>query len=110
MSKYTAETKIAACKDYLSGNYTHKEVYQKYGITFNETVVKSMLNEWVPHYLQAGEAAFLKPNGNKDYPAEYKLQAVKEYLDGKGSLIEIAAKYNIPSKATLASFANSIKE
>ncbi len=104
MSKYSPETKIAACKDYLSGKYTHKEVCQKYGITFNETVVKSMLNEWVPRYLHFGKAAFLKTKGNKDYSAEYKMNAVKEYLDGKGSLIEIAAKYNIPSKATLSNW------
>lgn len=97
MSKYSVETKIAACKDYLSGQFTHKEVCQKYGITFNETVVKSMLNEWVPRYLQSGEAAFLKPKGNKDYSAEYKMEAVKTYLNGEGSLIEIAAKYNIPN-------------
>ena len=110
MSKYSPATKIAACKDYLSGEYTHREVCQKYGITFNEAVVKSMLNEWVPRYLQSGEAAFLKPKGNKEYSAEYKIKAVNEYLDGQGSLIDIAAKYNIPSKATLRTWVKEYTE
>lgn len=101
MAKYSADTKIAACKDYLEGELTHKEICDKYGITFNASACKSMINEWVPRYLEAGEEAFLDKKGNNTYTAEDKIAVVEEYLSGNGSLTEIAAKYKIPSKETL---------
>jgi len=33
--KYSSETKIAACKEYIEGIYPHREIYERYGIYFN---------------------------------------------------------------------------
>mgnify|MGYP002856803313 CR=1 FL=1 len=101
MSKYTPEVKIAACKDYLAGELSHQEICQKYGITFNKNACKSMLNEWVPGFLAAGESAFMTPKGNNEYSAKEKIKIVKEYLDGDISLTNLTAKHGIPSKETL---------
>ena len=101
MAKYSAETKIAACKDYLAGDLSHQEICKKYGITFNVNACKSMLNEWVPRYLEAGEDAFIGKKGNNSYTAADKVAVVEDYLAGNGSLTDIAAKYKIPSKETL---------
>ena len=107
MAKYTPETKISACKEYLEGKLSHQEICQKYGITFNKSACKSMINEWIPRYLAAGEAAFFTSKGNNEYSSIEKKRIVKEYLAGEGSLTNISAKYNIPSKETLRKWVNA---
>ena len=101
MAKYTAEIKIAACKEFLDGKLSHREICQKYGISFKESSSSSILNEWILRYQVLGENAFIKTKGNRCYPHEEKVRIVEEYLAGKGSLQLIAAKYGIPSKETL---------
>ena len=32
MSKYSAKLKITACKEYLSGKFSNKEICEKYGM------------------------------------------------------------------------------
>lgn len=47
MSKYSAELKIVACEDYLSGKFSNREICEKYGIHFNEKRDASELNKWI---------------------------------------------------------------
>ena len=101
MSKYSPEIKIKACEDYLSGKLSHKEICMKYGIHFCEKKCNSMLNEWLPRYLANGAVAFLKTSGNQSYSSEFKKMIVLEYLSGKGSYNDIAAKYNLRAKSQL---------
>lgn len=101
MAKYTAEIKIAACKEFLDGKLSLREICQKYGISFTESSSSSILNEWILRYQELGENAFIKTKGNRSYHREEKVHIVEEYLAGKGSLQLIAAKYGIPSKETL---------
>lgn len=101
MAKYTAEIKIAACKEYYDGKLSHKEICQKYGISFNESSSTSILNDWILRYKELGENAFIRIKGNRSYQHEEKVRIVEEYLAGGGSQGYIAAKYGIPSKATL---------
>jgi len=101
MSKYSPEIKIKACEDYLFEKLSHKEICMKYGIHFCEKKCTSMLNEWLPRYLANGAVAFLKNSGNQSYSSELKEMIVLEYLSGKGSYKDIAAKYNLRSKSQL---------
>jgi len=101
MSKYSPEIKIKACEDYLSGKLSHKEICMKYGIHFCEKKCNSMLNEWLPRYLANGAVAFLRTAGNQCYSSELKEMIVLEYLSGKGSYNDIAAKYNLRAKSQL---------
>lgn len=101
MAKYTAEIKIAACKEYSDGKLSHKEICQKYGISFNESNSSSILYDWILRYQELGENAFIRIKGNRSYQHEEKVRIVEEYLAGGGSLGCIAAKYGIPSKETL---------
>ena len=101
MSKYSVELKIAACKDYLSGELSHREICNKYGIHFNTTKGTSMLNEWVPKYIKHGDTAFIRSKGNDSHSIAFKEKVVAEYLSGEGSLNDIAAKYNIRTKETI---------
>lgn len=101
MVKYTAQIKIAACKEYFDGNLSRREICQKYGISFTDSSSSSILTEWILRYQELGENAFVKTKGNRSYHCEEKVRIVEEYLAGRGSLQLIAAKYGIPSKETL---------
>lgn len=101
MAKYTTEIKIAACKEYFEGILSQREICQKYGIHFNESRSISILGEWIVRYQELGANAFIKPKGNRTYYRDEKIRIVEEFLEGKGSLQSIAAKYGIPSKETL---------
>lgn len=56
---------------------------------------------WVAKYELHGIAAFQRGKGNGRYSREFKVRCVEEYLNGEGSLDDIAAKYNLPAKWTL---------
>lgn len=101
MSKYTTEIKLAACKEYFSGELTRREICQKYGIRIAKHGNSSLLNDWIIRYQESGEDAFVKSKGNRVYYGEEKIRIVEEYIAGNGSLRVIAAKYRIPSKETL---------
>ena len=101
MSKYTTEIKLAACKEYFNGKLSRRDICQKYGIHFSESKRTSILDEWIIRYQELGENAFVKLKGNRTYLSEEKVCIVEEYLEGKGSLQAIAAKYGIPSKESL---------
>ena len=101
MLKYSAELKIAACQDYLSSGLTHKDVCEKYGIYYNTKKSTSELSKWIRRYLSHGENAFIREKGHYDMPATFKERVVLDYLSGKGSLVDIAAKYNLRSSSTL---------
>lgn len=94
--KFSIELKIRACEDFLSGKYSAAQVCEKYGITYNvRKHSSSSLNEWVTKYRIMGSDAFNNSRHNKSYSSELKIRAVEEYLTGKGSIMDITAKYGI---------------
>ena len=101
MSKYSAKLKIAACEEYLSGEFSNKEICEKYGIHFNEKRHDSELSKWLKMYMKNGEAAFIHKKGNDTYSASFKEKVVQDYLEGKGSFAEITVKYNIRGNDTV---------
>ena len=96
MSKYSTQTKINACKDYLEGNLSHKEICSKYGIYYDENSSTSQINKWLHKYRVSGELAFVSKEGNNSYTSEFKTQVVEAYLSGYGSYADVAAIYHIP--------------
>ena len=60
-------------------------------------VDKSSVRGWIARYKAGGALAFKEQEHNTVYPEELKAAAVREYLDGKGSLREISAKYGMRS-------------
>ena len=101
MSKYSAELKIAACKDFLSGELSLAEVCEKYGIYYDAKECSSRLRKWCVLYEKNGESAFLRPEGSNIYTASFKEKVVLDYLSGEGSFLDIAAKYNISNDSTV---------
>lgn len=101
MSKYSAELKLAACKDYLEGNLSRQEIYDKYNISCGKSSHFGLLHKWVHKYNLLGENAFIKSKGNKCYSASEKQRIAEEYIDGQDSLEDISIKHGISSSETL---------
>lgn len=94
-AKYSKETKIQACKDYLSGKESAITLSSKIGINRNT------IYRWLAIYNEQGESGFNHSSRNRKYSKELKKKAILDYLNGEGSLITISAKYNIKSISIL---------
>ena len=93
--KLGVEKKIKIVKRYLTGEVSMSEAAAESGVH------RETLQNWVMQYELEGRAAFLSNRRNHAYSPELKLQAVQEYLSGKGSLAEISKKYGLRSKKQL---------
>ena len=93
-SRISAEEKVRVIKEYLSGRVGLSEAAK------NCQTTKSRILDWARKYEGEGVEAFL-PQRNRAYSAETKAQAVKEYLSGGTSLIEVCKKYHIRSETQL---------
>ena len=64
-------------------------------------VDRKTLQRWVMQYKAEGAAAFLPGRREHIYSPELKLQAVQEYLSGKGSQAELSKKYGLRDRRQL---------
>lgn len=94
ISKYSAEEKISAVKKYLSGVASQGRIAAELGIDL------ASFKKWLMKYESMGEEAFIRA-GYKHYSKELKENAVSDYLNGKGSQIDICKKYQIHSQRQL---------
>ena len=93
--KISAETKIECAKLVASGKIGAKALAHQRN--FNQQRVRY----WVALYKAHGETAFINHGINKVYPMELKVQAVNDYLNGKGSYETIAAEYGLRAEEQL---------
>ena len=96
--KYSFEEKIKACEDYASGKSSAAEIARdlKMGKGGERTV-----QSWVKQLDQQSPQVFLPTHHNQKYSKELKIQAVQDYLAGKGSIERIANQYGLRSTAQL---------
>lgn len=92
--KVSAEEKISAVLCFLKGQKSQPMIAELYGVSITS------VQQWIRNYQSMGEDAFIMI-GNKRYSRELKLQAVQDYLSGKGSLDDICRKYKIRAKSKL---------
>lgn len=95
-SNYTTEQKVQVCKDYIAGIKTARQICLGLGMSPKRTAT---IYKWVAKYKLWGKEAFTTSLGNKSYTADFKKQAVEEYISGSASVLEIVAKYNIGSES-----------
>ena len=100
MHKYCADEKIRICEDYLSGKRSASDLCLTHGLSKGKP--PGTFWRWISQYQQSGPAAFIKTSGNRSYSKDLKEKAVKEYLEGKGSLLDICARFNISTEGTLS--------
>lgn len=94
-NKISPEEKLKAVKEYLNNQGSQKTIATRYGIT------KAPFQIWLAKYKSLGEAAFIN-SSNNCYSSEFKTRVVMSYLNGEGSLQDIAAKFKIPSLGTVS--------
>ena len=94
-SKYSKELKIEICKRYLNGEGSTYSLADEIG-TNNMVVYR-----WVKKYNAFGESAFDDLKSNNAYTKTFKQMVVDAYLNGEGSLDDLAIKYNISSNSTI---------
>ena len=87
--KHTPEEKIIITKAVLSGESSQAELARQYNTS------EGRIREWVAQYKANGISAFLPQRRNNVYSEEIRIKAVKDYLNGQGSLVEISSKYGI---------------
>ena len=93
--KIPPETKIGWARMIADGKISASMLARQ------EQVNKSCLQYWTALYKEHGEIAFQDTGKNKVYPSELKINAVLDYLGGKGSYITISAKYGLRSDSQL---------
>lgn len=92
--KTDPEIMVNAVNNYLMGKDSPETIARRLGVD------PSSVRQWIANYESMGQEAFIR-NGNKHYSKELKEQAVKDYLFGKGSLLEICKKHKIKSTRQL---------
>lgn len=93
--KVSADDKIRAIKDYLTGK---KSVSQ---ICSELLIHKSTFDEWKRKYQLKGAQGLETIKRNTYYPEYIKLQAISDYHEGVGSLNQICSKYSISDNSIL---------
>ena len=93
--KLKPEEKVKIVRKYLAGEVSISRAAAEAGVDY-ET-----LRGWVMQYEAEGGAVFLPGRRNHTYSPEVKLQAVQEYLSGKGSLAELSKKYGLRDRKQL---------
>ncbi|MBU3114862.1 helix-turn-helix domain-containing protein [Clostridium lacusfryxellense] len=89
------QQKIKAVTSYLNGKASVLSLCNKL------QVHKSSFRKWVIRYKSEGEAGLKHSSKNTPYVAETKINIVREYLDGLGSLNDLCIKYHISSNTVL---------
>ena len=94
-SKISYEIKIDVVKRCLTGTTTVTHEASLLGIS------RLAISKWISLYQCQGEDGLITRSKNVSYPTIIKLNAVEDYLNGKGSLMEICKKYQIRSYTQL---------
>ena len=97
-AKYTVEEKIRAAERYIRGEASATAIAAEMGMPASG---RKQIYDWAANYQENGIEGFHLKKGNRSYTAEEKMQAVEDYLNGRGSQQEICRKYHIPSHHTL---------
>ena len=94
-SKATDEKQISIIRKYVSGELSRAEASRQCG------VAESTMTRWGARYRAEGALGLLPQKRNRCYSPTLKEKAVKAYLSGEGSLLEICTKYRILNETQL---------
>ncbi|MER2010711.1 MAG: helix-turn-helix domain-containing protein, partial [Psychrobacillus sp.] len=97
MSKraHSLEDKIKIIKALEVGSYSISVLESIYDVN------RDSISDWVYKYEKYGVEGLKESSTCRKYSKELKLSAVKDYLSGEYSLLEVGRKYEIPSTSTL---------
>ena len=98
-AKYTVKQKVKACKDYLSGKKSALKIATELHMG---KCGDDLIRQWTKIYKTNGATIFDNSKGNHSYSKEFKEKVVKEYLDGKGSIVDLSSKFGVPKPSTIS--------
>lgn len=93
--KLSVEEKVEIVKRCIHGEISACRAAEKVGV--GETSIR----RWIAAYEAEGTDAFLPHDKNRVYSTELKLNAVRSYLSGEGSLSEVTKRFKIRSPRIL---------
>jgi transposase-like protein len=96
--QYSASEKLAILEEIENGEIGVNAVGNKHGIN------TGTLWKWQRRYKVYGYEGLESRTHNRSYSAELKLQAVKDYLEGRLSPYQIIDKYKIASRTQLSNW------
>jgi len=94
-AKISGPEKIAAIKKYLRGEDSLSHLATLLDVSY------PAIKQWLQTYQSLGPNGLLNASKNTAYPTELKTTAVKDYLAGGGSHMEMCRKYGIKSATQL---------
>ena len=94
-TKTTAEEKVKTVKLVKSGKLSQRSAARQIGVSI------ATVQRWISKYDSEGSLAFAAYEHNRSYSPKTKLQAVKDYLEGRGSLQTVATKHKLRSVTQL---------
>jgi transposase-like protein len=100
-AKISTEEKISAVESYLHGGLSQRQAAQKAGVK------TAPFQRWLRIYRAEGPEGLRPHTTAQKYSPDQKLEAVKAYLSGEGSIGEVCAKRGIRSDSQ---FGEWIKE
>ena len=86
---------VGIVKEYKRGKGSIASLAERIGVG------KTTIERWVKEYEAEGAAAFMPCEHNRVYSPEQKMETVRAYLSGEGSLGEVARKYHLRSETQL---------
>ncbi|MGI6607498.1 MAG: helix-turn-helix domain-containing protein [Erysipelotrichaceae bacterium] len=108
--KLSYKEKIQVVEDYLNGKESAVNIARKLNLG---RWGKRQILKWVRKYQTNGPEALLSKGRNNSYTKEFKQTVVEEYLNGEGSLEDLALKHQIPAPSTILNWIskyNNLKE
>lgn len=93
--KASYEQKLESVLQYINGNISQVEGANKNAVSLNT------FPNWIIKFKTEGAEGLKRSTKLRKHSKELKIQAVQEYLSGKGSLRTICSKYGIRDEKTL---------
>lgn len=94
-SKYSKELKMEIVKRYERGEDSYESLANEVGVN------SGTIRKWFVQYKNLGASAFDEESRNKSYTKEFKEEVIQAYLNGKGSYLDVATAFDIPSDTTV---------
>ena len=95
LKKISVEEKVEIVESYLNGKIGFTSAFKTIGIS------KGVFKDWIMRYEAEGPTGLLPEEHSRQYTTETKLNAICDYLSGKGSMKEICIKHKIRDKSSL---------
>lgn len=94
-TKILSEIKMKVVNEYLSGKMSVKQIAHQLNVS------EYSVEDWIRKYRTLGYEGLQSKSKNRYYSDEIKIKAATDYIEGKGSLYDICARYKISSHSVL---------